>query len=102
MAENDPTAAVLAAHLDGESVLLHMDLKRYYRLNETGQAIWRALEAGHRGDALEEALLEQFDVDPATVRTEIQRFVRELADAGLVRRAATPDSSDGDVASPRD
>jgi hypothetical protein len=92
MAENDPTASVLAAHLDGESVLLHMDSKRYYRLNATGQAIWRALEAGHRGEALEAALLDEFEVDATTARAEIERFLRELAEAGLVREADLPHS----------
>ena len=32
---------VLVAHLQGEAVILHMDTKRYYRLNDTAACIWK-------------------------------------------------------------
>ena len=34
---------VLAAHLDGEAVLLHMDTKNYYRLNATAAHVFRTV-----------------------------------------------------------
>jgi hypothetical protein len=87
MSEYTPRETVLAAHLDGEAVLLEMDRKRYFRLNETGQAIWRALEAGRTADEVVEALVETFDVDPDTARAELGRFIEELSAEGLVRQA---------------
>ena len=36
---------VLAAHLEGEAVLLHMDTKDYFRLNDTAAWVWRLVFA---------------------------------------------------------
>ena len=33
-----------SATVDGGAVLLHMETKRYYSLNETGALIWRLLQ----------------------------------------------------------
>ena len=79
-----PSRSVLAAHLDGESVLLEMKRKRYYRLNETGQVIWRALEAGRSYRAVVAELIDTFEVDETSAQAELARFVAELSDAGLL------------------
>lgn len=77
---------ILSAHLEGEAVLLHMETKRYYRLNETGQRIWRLIEEGHsRADAAA-ALEAEYDVERATARAEIDRLIAELLSHDLVRR----------------
>lgn len=39
-----PSPDVLTANLQGESVLLDMHSKDYYRLNETAACVWRRLE----------------------------------------------------------
>ena len=85
-----PSASVLAAHLDGESVLLEMKRKRYFRLNETGQAIWRALEAGLGREAIAAQLVQAFEVDDATARAEVERFLAELSAAELLAPADSP------------
>ncbi len=68
---------VLAAHLEGEAVLLDFGTKRYYRLNATGAAIWKALEQRLEPAAIVDALVEQFEVDAATGRPEITRVLAE-------------------------
>ena len=78
-------ATVLVAHLDGEAVVLEMDRKRYFRLNETGQAIWRALEAGRSREAAVDALVQAYDIDAATAGAAMDRFIADLQGAGLVR-----------------
>ncbi len=85
-----PSPSVLAAHLDMESVLLEMKRRRYFRLNETGQAIWRALEAGKSGAAVVAELVAAFDVDEATAAGEVERFLAELARAGLLEAQNGP------------
>ena len=48
MAHENYTASadVLAAHLPGEAVLLDMETKNYFRLNETAAWIWRSSGTG--------------------------------------------------------
>jgi hypothetical protein len=75
---------VLAAHLEGEAVLLDFATKRYYRLNATGAFIWKALEQQLEPAAIVDSLVEQFDVDAATARPEVTRLLAELHAQGLL------------------
>ena len=86
MAEGKLTVSedALVAHLDGEAVLLHAGSKDYYRLNETGQVIWRVLEQGGDEDAVVAALTAAFEVDADEARRESNRIIAELLAAGLL------------------
>ena len=86
---SDPIASpdVLAAHLAGEAVLLHMGSKRYYRLNATGAEVWRGLEAGEGVDAIVARLRMLFEVSEAEARAETERFCASLGRAELLARA---------------
>ena len=75
---------VLTAHLQGEAVLLHLDTKQYYRLNETGAAIWRCREEGIDLADIASQLVAEFDVDLATAKAEVQRVLGELRERRLV------------------
>ncbi len=75
---------VLAAHLEGEAVLLDFKTKRYYRLNATGAAIWQGLEQRLEPAAIVDSLVEQFDVDAAVARPEVTRLLAELQAQGLL------------------
>lgn len=75
---------VLTAHLEGEAVLLHLDTKQYYRLNETGAAIWRCLEKGIAIADIADRLVTEFDVDLATAEAEVERTLGELRERRLV------------------
>lgn len=75
---------VLAAHLDGEAVLLHMDTKNYYRLNATAAHVFRGLERGLGRDALLDGLCAEFDVEREVAALELDRLLNELSARGLV------------------
>jgi hypothetical protein len=75
---------VLTAHLDGEAVLLHLGTKQYFRLNETGAAIWKSLEQGHDVAATVTRLIEEFDIDAATAEAEAHRVIAELRERDLI------------------
>ena len=75
---------VLAAHLEGEAVLLHLKTKQYFRLNETGVAIWKGLEQNLAAHAIVASLVQDFDVDTETARTELARIVEDLKSRELL------------------
>jgi hypothetical protein len=87
MSRGVPNRSVLSAHLDAETFLLEMNGKSYFRLNETGQVIWRALEAGQDRDRIVAELTKAFEVDEPTARAEVDRFMAQLEEADLVERA---------------
>jgi Coenzyme PQQ synthesis protein D (PqqD) len=78
---------VLAAHLDGEAVLLHMDTKNYYRLNATAAHVFRGLERGLGREALLDGLCAEFEVERGLAAAELDRLLDELAGRGLVAPA---------------
>ncbi len=75
---------VLTAHLEDEAVLLDLATKRYYRLNATGARIWKGLEQGLAPPQIVDALIAEFDVDPTTAATELDRTLADLRARGLV------------------
>jgi hypothetical protein len=75
---------VLVAHLQGEAVLLHMDTKRYYRLNDTAACIWKALERQESLSGIVDSLRENFDVPPDEAKREAERVLSDLLELELL------------------
>jgi hypothetical protein len=75
---------VLAAHLEGEAVLLNMETKDYFRLNETAAAVFRGVERGLDRQALLDELCSGFDVDPPSAGRELDALLDDLARRGIV------------------
>lgn len=79
-----PSPDVMVAEIGGEAVLLHAVSKRYYRLNETGAAVWSGLEQGLESSAIVDRLCETFDVPLADAAAEVERLLRDLAAHELI------------------
>jgi hypothetical protein len=75
---------VLSAHLEGEAVLLNVETKHYYRLNDTAAHVFEGLERGLDRDALLADLRATFDVAPDVAAAELDRLLGELVERGLV------------------
>jgi hypothetical protein len=73
---------------DDEAVLLHLGTQRYYSLNETAITIWEQFARPRTLPEVVEALCAAYDVEAATARALVERFVAELGRDGLVREAA--------------
>ena len=85
-----PSSACLLTELgDGPGVLLDLDTKFYFTLNETGVVAWKRLVEAGTGttDTLAAALTETFEVTLAQATEDVRTLVGELVAAGLVRRA---------------
>ena len=79
---------VLAAHLGDEAVLLDLNAKRYYRLNESAAAVFRALEDGEGRDGAIRRLIAAFEVSESDATTAVDSLLADLAARGLVARPA--------------
>jgi Coenzyme PQQ synthesis protein D (PqqD) len=77
---------VLAAHLGDEAVLLDLNGKRYYRLNETGAVVFRALEDGEGREGAIRRLVAAFDVSESDASSAVDALLTDLAARGLVAR----------------
>lgn len=72
----------------GEIIVLpsgeDLDLKMMITLNETGEFLWKRLEAGADMEDLVQAMLEEYDVDEPTARAGAEQFVTKLSDNGFL------------------
>ena len=75
---------VLVRELQGESVLLDLASESYFGLDEVGTRMWEALTANDSFESAYQALLEAYDVPAEELRGDLERFVGELAESGLV------------------
>jgi hypothetical protein len=79
------TPEVYCCELDGEFVVFHPVNQVYYRLRDSGAAIWRLLSVPNSIIGLTDALSSTYDVPRERCLKEVQEFVAQLEVAGLVR-----------------
>jgi hypothetical protein len=67
-----------------ELVLVQLKTNRIYSLNKTGARLWELLSSGCSREAIERQLLDEFDVDEAQLRQEVDTQLAELTQEGLL------------------
>lgn len=75
---------VVTAEVDGAAVLLSPDMS-FIRLDETGSMIWQLLQNGCTEDSIANYLCENFRVEPDVALHDVQQFLQQLDDCGLLR-----------------
>jgi len=68
-------------------ILVDLNTKQYYQLNETGSLIWRALE---KGDSIEDIVSEMrsvYEVSEERANASVEKLLLNLESSNLVRRA---------------
>jgi hypothetical protein len=81
------SAQVIAAELDGKPLLLNLANWTHVSLNETGACIWALLEEPCTVAALLARLRDEFDAPEAVLRSDLDAFLRQLRDEGLIDAA---------------
>jgi Coenzyme PQQ synthesis protein D (PqqD) len=79
-----PAPNVVFQEVEGETVLLDLDSAHYYVLDDVGTRIWQLLTEHGDVEQVVSSMLAEFDVDEATLRTDLEALVARLTAAGLV------------------
>ena len=58
-----------------------------FGFNAVAASVWRLIEQPRSQDAIEAALIEEYDVAPEQCRAEVGELLTDLQSQGLVRRA---------------
>lgn len=83
-----PLGHIVATQLDhGDGVLVDLNTKQYYQLNETAMLIWRALENGRPFDQIVAEIMTVYKVDNEHAVTSAKRLLKEFHERKLVRPA---------------
>ena len=80
---------MLASHvsrvlIDGEGVLLNQKTGKYLGLNAVGTRILEMIQEGLRTEQITEKLAELYQVDRATVRRDVEKFLEQAAKHDLL------------------
>lgn len=68
----------------GESVLVDLNTKRYYQLNETATVIWQGLAGGSSREEIVRSLTSVYDVTPEDAEKSVEKVIDHLQAHRLV------------------
>ncbi|MGC9489956.1 MAG: PqqD family protein [Thermovirgaceae bacterium] len=77
--------------LEEDTVLLDADAGTYYTLNEVAASVWEKIDGKRTIGDIVELMLEEYDVERATLERDMEDLVADLEDKGLVERKKTED-----------
>ena len=75
---------ILAADMDGETVMMDAATGKYYNLSEVGGRIWTLTEHPLTSDELVQALIDEYDVDRVQCEEDIKSFMDQIVQTGLI------------------
>ena len=72
------------AFVEQDAVLLNTRTNQYYLLDDVGARLWGLLREGKTLRVAYQALLEQYEVEPARLEKDILELIGNLEEQGLV------------------
>jgi Coenzyme PQQ synthesis protein D (PqqD) len=79
------TQGQVSSDLAGEAVILDLASGVYYGLNEVGARIWHLIQQPQTIQAIQHALLQEYDVDAEVCTQDLLQLLQELQAAGLLQ-----------------
>jgi hypothetical protein len=77
---------VMVRKVGEESVLLDLKTERYLGLDDVSARFWDLLTSGEPIQSAYDKLLEEFEVEPERLRNDLDAFVQELIQFGLIEQ----------------
>lgn len=75
-----PHSHVVYTEFDGrEAVLVDLNTKRYYTLNETAMLVWRGLERGQTTAEIAREITDRYEVTTEHAMDSVERLVTSLS-----------------------
>ena len=87
--------ATISRVIAGETLVIPIcagvgDMEAIYTFNGVGGQLWRSLEQGQTEEDLVALVMRQFDVAAGVAKTDVQAFLGDLKEIGLVKQVASP------------
>lgn len=74
----------ISSDLAGEAVIMSLQDGAYYGLNEVGARIWSLLQQPRPVAAIRDALVAEYEIDPAQCEHEVVALLAALETVGLI------------------
>lgn len=76
--------AVVSSELDEGAILLDLNTKYYYNLNESALLIWKIMDELSLIPEIAERIAEEYEVDRGRAEESVRRVMAELHKEGLI------------------
>lgn len=70
--------------LEGEIVMINIEIGKYFNLGNTGSVIWHRLDRPMSVEALVQNLMDEYQVDEEQCERDVIGFLNELNKEGLI------------------
>ena len=87
------TPDVLFRLMGEEAVLVNLNTERYLGLDPVGTRMWSVLTTAASIQAAFEELHQEYDVEPAQLRADLEEFIEQLLRQKLIEAAPATDAS---------
>ena len=75
-----PHDHIVFTDFDGvEGILVDLNTKKYYQLNETAMLIWKGLDQGRDPKAISDDIVAQYEVTPEEALQNVEKAVAQFA-----------------------
>lgn len=88
----EKTGNQISTEMDGEEIILHLDSDRYYGLNDVGTLIWSLVQEERTVGDIRTAIVEEYEIDPERCERDLDTFLTELSEQGLIEITDETDS----------
>jgi hypothetical protein len=78
--------SVVCTEIDDGAILLNLDTKYYYNLNETGLRIWQILDELGNPLGIAKKLSTEYEIEAEGAETSVLRLLSELEKEDLIRQ----------------
>ena len=75
---------IVTTELEDGAILLNLNTKYYYNLNETGLSIWQALDESGDPEIIATKLTDAYDIDKKQASTYLDELLADLEKEGLI------------------
>ncbi len=75
---------VVSTELEDGAILLNLNTKYYYNLNETGLSIWQALDEIGNPEDIATKLTNEYDIDTKQASACLLELLEDLEKEGLI------------------
>lgn len=72
--------------IDGEVVLMNLETGDFFSLTGTALSIWKLVDGVRESDAIAAELSREFAVDAVEIADDVETFLDQLGQAGLIAR----------------
>jgi hypothetical protein len=77
--------------VDDEMIAIDVRQSTYLSANDSGAILWSALASGTTKEQLTGSLVEAYGIDPTTAAADVETFLSDLRERGLLDETGTPD-----------